>query len=229
MLTNSRHGNNLDNWVIQIPENKQGYVLLRINHPLSKILYSGGDFRELAYENMYEVFQILQKDIYGQKVKKYFIEALYSLATEQSTGHIIYGRLNAMQLHDDLKKYNDSLYVIFQKLKPVFVKLEAIRTWKEMDKNYKSLEELFSNPHPIMFIQILSENPSTVLESKKLCNLKQNALIKIIKNTNLESFYSSYRFAYLNELLIDENYSVRFLDKVMNRVEKRKFILDLEN
>jgi hypothetical protein len=74
----------------------------------------------------------------------------------------------------------------------------------------------------------LSFNPSTVLESKKLCELKQNALMKIINNADSKSFYSSYRLAYLIELLVDRNYTVRFLDNLMTYERKQEFIRGLE-
>ena len=79
-----------------------------------------------------------------------------------------------------------------------------------------------------MFLQLLSFNPSTVLESKELCELKQNALIEIIKNAETTSFYSTYRLAYLIELLIERNYIVRFLDQLMDKKGKNELINELE-
>ena len=54
-----------------------------------------------------------------------------------------------------------------------------------MDKNYKRFMKCLKIIM-IMFL-ILSFNPSTVLESK-YCELKQNALIEIIKNAETTSF-----------------------------------------
>ncbi|HTO16278.1 MAG TPA: hypothetical protein VLZ83_10920 [Edaphocola sp.] len=160
--------------------------------------------------------------------KKYWIEALYSLAVSDTNGKYINDKINGFEINDELKVYNDSLFKTFQLLKPSFERLNAIRTWKEMDKNYKAIYEMFENYHPIMFLQLLSFNPSTVLESKVLCELKQNALIEIIKNAETTSFYSTYRLAYLIELLIERNYTVRFLDQLMDKKGKNELINELE-
>ena len=218
----------LDKWLSSINENRFEYILLRTNHLPDKVLYLGRDFSELNLGNQQAFFKIIGNDRLGQKTKKYFIEALYSLTIAQKTGEAIYKTLSELNLEDNLKECNDSLYQAFQQYKPQFERLDAIHTWKEMDKNTNAIKEMFENTHPIMFLQLLSFNPSTVLESKKLSQLKQDALIEIMNNADHESFYDTYRLAYLNELLVDRNYSVRFLDKVMSNKEKQDFIKELE-
>lgn len=209
-------------------QDKFEYILLRMNHPLSRVLYAGGRFVEIGQKNKENLFTFIGTESFSPKTKKYFIEALYSLTVSQKNGEYINKRISHLNLDVNLMEYNDSLYKAFQKYKPLFENLEAIHTWKEMDKNDKLVQEMFESYHPIMFLQILSFNPSTVLESKKLSQLKQNALISIIKNADKNSFYSSYRLAYLIELLVDRNYSVRFLDAIMSKSEKDKFIMQLE-
>lgn len=191
-------------------------------------MYPGSHFSGLDKEQIEKLSSIINLDKTQNQTKKYLIEALYSLAVSDTNGKYINDKINGFEINEELKVYNDSLFKTFQLLKPSFERLNAIRTWKEMDKNYKAIYEMFENYHPIMFLQLLSFNPSTVLESKVLCELKQNALIEIIKNAETTSFYSTYRLAYLIELLIERNYTVRFLDQLMDKKGKNELINELE-
>src|SRR5690625_494265 len=204
------------------------YIILRTSIQLNQVLYPGSHFSGLDKEQIEKLSSIINLDKTQNQTKKYLIEALYSLAVSDTNGKYINDKINGFEINDELKVYNDSLFKTFQLLKPSFERLNAIRTWKEMDKNYKAIYEMFENYHPIMFLQLLSFNPSTVLESKVLCELKQNALIEIIKNAETTSFYSTYRLAYLIELLIEKNYTVRFLDQLMDKKVKNELINELE-
>ena len=204
------------------------YIILRTNIQLNQVLYSGGNYRELDKEYIDKILKIINENEIKNQTKKYLIEALYSLVVSGTNGKYINDRINGFWVNDELKTYNDSLFKTYQSLKPSFESLDAIQTWKEMDKNYKAIYEMFENYHPIMFLQILSFNPSTVLESKELCELKQNALIETIKNAESKSFYSTYRLAYLTELLIERNYTVRFLDQLMDKSGNKELINELE-
>jgi len=201
----------------QINQNKINYILLRSIIQLDEILYAGGRFVEIDKININKLLNIIQSEDAKYSTKKYMIESLYSICASDSNGIYINEQINRFNISRDIKNYNDSLYFIYKKFKPAFEKLDSIKTWMEMDKHKDDISKMFENYNPIMFIQFLSFNPSTVLESKKLCELKQNALIEIIKSSKSTSFYSTFRLTYLIELLIDNNYTVRFLDQLMNK------------
>lgn len=203
---------------------KLDYVLLRI------IISTQSDvpFIRLGNEQLDAIYAIIGNANIGERTQRYFIEALYSLTIQQKTGKLIHDKLNELILTEDQKRYNDNLFTAFQLYKPILEKLNKIRTWREMDKKFNEIQNMFTKTHPIMFLQLLSFNPSTVLESKKLCEAKQNALLDLLKNADNKSFYYSLRLEYLIELLFDRNYSVRFLDQLMTKSEKQSFIKNLE-
>lgn len=211
-----------------INQDRLNYILLMANVRLGQMPLSGINFDELDKEKIDELINVISKEIIEYDIRKYFIEALYAMVMFQRDGRVINTRLKEIGLNNDLNSYNDSLFTTFKAYKPEFEKLDAIPTWMEMDKNYDAIKEMFENSHPIMFLQLLYFNPSTVLESKELCVLKQKALLDIMSKADNNSFYETYRLVYLNELLVDRNYSVRFLDQLMNRKEKREFIRKLE-
>jgi len=215
---------NITNISKYVNQEKIDYILLRTNIQLSQILYPGGHFVELDKEHIDKFLNMIKSDKLQFRTKKFFIESLYSLCISEVNGKYIYDMINKFDIATELKNYNDNLFKAYQLLKPNFERLKNIRTWMEMDKNYIAIHMMFKYYHPIMFMQLLSFNPSTVLESKEICNLKQNALIGIIKNADTTSFYNTYRLIYLTELLIEENYTVRFLDQVMDEKGKKDLV-----
>ncbi len=210
-----------------ISEDNYGYAFLRTYH--YNILYSVGEFRELDSTQQASIIKTLSQERLDLKTRRYLIESLYSLTYSKKSGERIHSAINESDLSKNLKTYNDSLFTVFNKLKPLFVKLDTIHTWMEMDKHKREIKHLLKNPHPIMFNQILSFNPTTVEDSKKLSALKHNALISIISEANNDSFYSTYRLEYLNELLTDGVYSIRFLEKIMTTEERQNLVHELEH
>lgn len=208
---------------------KSNYIQLRLNHSYEMVLKSGGDFYDLEFEQQKGLLKIISENGEREQTQKYFIEALYSLTAKKQNGDKIHNEIEKRIKSKVIKEYNDSLYNTFKKLKPTFEKLDTIKTWMEMDKCIADIKKLFQDSHPIMFFQILSQNPSTVLGSKELSSLKQKALMSIINNSDSSSFYSTYRLVYLNELLLNGNYTVRFLNTIMKSNEKSEFIKQLEN
>lgn len=207
---------------------KSKYIKLRMNHSYEDVFKSGGEFYDLDEEKQNGLLRIIKENKETEQTQKYFIEALYSLTAKKENGERVHKEIRKNIQSEVIKNYNDSLYKTFKILKPTFEKLEKIATWMEMDKSKIDIRNLFENSHPIMFLQILSQNPSTVLNSNELSNLKHKALMQILSNTEPNSFYSSYKLIYLNELLLEDNYSVRFLNTIMTKKEKIEFIKQLE-
>ena len=211
-----------------INQSRINYILLRSNIQFDEILYAGGRFVEIDRMKINKLLDIIQSEEAQFSTKKYMIESLYSICASDSAGNYINEQVNRFNINKEIKSYNDSLFSIYKKIKPTFERLDGINTWREMDRHKDDIREMFENYDPIMLIQLLSFNPSTVLESKKLCELKQNAIIEIIKNVENSSFYSTYRLAYLIELLIDNNYTVRFLDQLIDKNGIKELIEKLE-
>lgn len=193
-----------------------------------KIFYSGGEFYELKHDKIEDILHIIRDPKTDNISKQYFIETLYSLTSKPETGRLIFDSINVLNLADSLKELNSQLFKIFEVYKPVYEHLNSIRTWKEMDKNYDQLQKLFKCNQPIMFFQILSQNPSTVLESKKLSKLKNDELLSIINNSKSNSFYNDYRIFYLVQFLIEQNYSIRFLETIMTEQERKDYLKKIE-
>lgn len=193
-----------------------------------EVLYSGGEFRELKPEKIKEILAIIDNPESNDVSKKYFIEVLYSLTSKAETGNLLVSQIDELNLNDSLKQYNRQLFKIFELNKPIYERLNSIRTWKEMDRNKDLLENLFTVNQPIMFFQILSKNPSTVLESKKLSKLKNDAILSIIQNSTPTSFFNDLRIFYLFQFLIEGNYSIRFIDTIMTEKERKQYVNQLE-
>ena len=208
---------------------KSDYLKLRTIITIEdEIFHGGGNFFELKSEKIEEILQIIANPEANDISKKYFIEVLYSLTSKPETGKLIFERISKLSINDSIKQYNSQLQKYFELYKPNYEHLESIRTWKEMDRNKDQLEKLFMSNQPIMFFQILSQNPSTVLESKKLSNLKNDALLFIIKYSKPTSFFHDLRIFYLVQFLIEGNYSIRFLDTIMNEHERKQYLGKLE-
>lgn len=205
------------------------YLILRsILSVESEVSYRGGSFQELKSNKINEVLNLIASTEANDVTKKYFIEVLYSLTYKTETGKLISKSIDTFKISDSLKLYSNKLYKEAEIYNPIFEHLESIKTWREMDRNKNNLKTLFTSNQPIMFFQILSQNPSTVLESKKLCKLKNEALLNIITNAPINSFFHDLRYFYLVEFLIDQNYSIRFLDTIMSYEEKNKYLKALE-
>jgi hypothetical protein len=211
-----------------LKSNKSNYIRFQSIHSVEKVFSSGGRFRDLSKTEQDKLLEEISNNTGDVQFQKYLLEALYSLTSKKENGRRIYKAINKIRKSGPIKLYNDSLYKTFVELKPNYVKINAIHTWMEMDKNEDKLEKLFIKSHPMMFLQILSENPSTVLDSEKLSNLKLDALKHIIDSSKPNSFYNIYRLTLLNELLIDQNYSVRFLETILTKKQKNKLIKKLE-
>lgn len=193
-----------------------------------EIFYSGGDFHELKLEKIEEILTLINNPQIDDTIKKYFIETLYSLSSKAETGKMIYARIAEFNLNDLLKQYNSQLFQSFELYKPVYEQLHAITTWKEMDRNKDQLTKLFQCKQPIMFFQILSQNPSTVLGSKELSRLKNDAILNIIQTAETNSFFHDLRIFYFVQFLIERNYSIRFLETIMTEMEREKYLSNLE-
>ena len=205
------------------------YLILRsILSVESEVFYGGGSFQELKSNKVREILSLIASSETNDVSKKYFIEVLYSLTFKGETGKLISNSIETFEISDSLKLYSSKLFKESEIYNPIFEHLESIRTWREMDRNKNNLKTLFTSNLPIMFFQILSQNPSTVLESKKLSRLKNQALLSIIVNAPLNSFFHDLRYFYLAEFLIDKNYSIRFLDRIMTDEEKNKYLNALE-
>jgi hypothetical protein len=189
---------------------------------------SGGDFHDLKTEKINEILTHIENPRVYDSSKKYFIEVLYTLTSKAETGKSIVEQIAKLSINDSLKLYSSQLFEIFEKYKPVYEHLNSIHTWKEMDKNKELLENLFSCNQPIMFFQILSQNPSTVLESKKLSTLKNNAILNILSNSKPKTFFNDLRIFYLVQFLLDNNYSIRFLEKIIKENERVEYVNKLE-
>lgn len=192
------------------------------------IFYGGGDFYELKSDKIKEILALIENPSSNDVSRKYFIEVLYSLTSKAETGKMLVEKIGNLSINNSLKLYSNQLFAIFEKYKPVYEHLNSIHTWKEMDKNKDNLEKLFSSNQPIMFFQILSQNPSTVLESKKLSALKNDALMYIINNAKPNSFFHDLRVFYLYQFLIEGNYSIRFIDTIMTEKERKEYVKQLE-
>lgn len=227
-LTPLFESSSLNNYLLTVNRDNLEYVLLRINHSLSTVAFQGGKFKEPGLDIQNSFFKIIENNIYGPRTKIYFIEGLYSLCLNPETGFSINERLNRSNLDDNLKEYNDSLYHAFKKYKKELEGYETIRFYYGIDSLTNFIQKVFEDTHPIMFLQLLYFNPGLVVNVKELSQLKQNALMGLINNAKSISFFSSYRLAYLNELLLDANYSVRFLDNIMSNAGKQEFIKQLE-
>ena len=204
------------------------YCLMRTNHTIESVIIPGGYFLEPTLEVLTELMNRLCDNRLSISSKLYIMDGIYSLIFKQKTIKNIYSKISSLNIEKELLLYNDSLYNNCFKLKLQFEQLDKIHTWMEMDKNYKNIKTMLLNYQPTMFFQILCFNPSTVLDSKELCKLKETALISIIKNAKDNSFYDDMKYVYLNELLIDGNYIVRFLDGVMKRDSIPKYKLQIE-
>jgi hypothetical protein len=192
------------------------------------IFYGGGDFHELKADKIKEILTLIEDPKSNDASKRYFIEVLYSLTSKAETGKIIVEQIAKLSINDSLKLYSSQLFEIFEKCKPVYEHLNSIHTWKEMDKNKDQLENLFGSNQPIMFFQVLSQNPSSVLESKKLSTLKNNALLYIVNNAKPKTFFNDLRVFYLVQFLIDNNYSIRFLETIITVKEREEYLNKLE-
>lgn len=233
------HLHNLAGQIIQLDDSlklsirkqkSSNYLILRsILSVENEVSYRGGSFQELKPKKITEVLSLIANSETNDVAKKYFIEVLYSLTYKKETGKLITSSIDTFKINDSLKLYSKKLYNEFVIYNPIFEHLESIETWREMDRNKNNLKTLFTCNQPIMFFQILSQNPSTVLESKKLSRLKNDALLTIIVNAPLNSFFHDLRYFYLAEFLIDRNYSVRFLDKIMTIEEKEKYLKAMES
>jgi hypothetical protein len=189
---------------------------------------SGGDFYDLKTEKINEILTLIENPRNYDSSKRYFIEVLYTLTSKAETGKSIVEQIAKLSINDSLKSYSNQLFELFEKYKPVYEQLNSIHTWKEMDKNKELLENLFRSNQPIMFFQILSQNPSTVLESKKLSTMKNNALLHIIGNSKPKTFFNDLRIFYLVQFLLDNNYSIRFLEKIITENEREEYVNKLE-
>jgi hypothetical protein len=204
------------------------YCLIRLSHSVDSVLLPGGHLIELDSMKQIQLINYLNDQRLNRSTKIYIMDCLYSLTFKEQSGKYIHNKVAVSKIYRELLLHNDSLFDIFTKVKHRFEMLDTIRTWMEMDKKYNEIRAMLIDPQPIMFYQILSFNPSTVLESKELCKLKEKALSGIIKNSMKGSFYKDLRYSYLNELLIDNNYTVRFLDGVMNRDNIPNYRLTIE-
>lgn len=194
---------------------ESSYIRLRMNHPLEVVFRPGGNFFDLEKDKQDTLIQIIAGNRRNPAKQRYFMEALYSLTASAENGIRIHEAIQRAVSDREVSTYNDSLYEVYTRLKPLYERLEAISTWMEMDRNYDSLKRLFTDIHPIMFYQILSQNPSTVLGSRELSQLKHKAILALVNNAPAYSYYASYRLALLQEMLHSEAYSVRYLQTIM--------------
>ena len=204
------------------------YCLIRLNHSVDSFLLQGGNLIELDSIKQIQLINYLNDQRLSRSTKIYIMDCLYSLIFKEQSGKYVHNKIAVSKIDRELLVHNDSLFDIFTKVKPGFEMLDNIKTWMEMDKKYIEIKEMLRDSQPIMFYQILSFNPSTVLESKELCKLKEKALSGIIRNSMKGSFYKDLKYAYLKELLIENNYAVRFLNGVMNRDNIPDYILTIE-
>jgi len=184
-----------------------------------EVFNNGGDFHELKRGKIDKIIQLIGSNGVNEQTVKYFIEVLYSLSSKLETGKVIFNRISNLNISDSLRQYNNIFFKSFKTYKPIFAHLDSITTWKEMDENQSQLSYLFKCTQSIMFFQILSLNPSTVLNSKELSNLKNDAILNIIYNSKPNSFFYELRKFYLVQSLINRNYSIRFLETIMSETE----------
>lgn len=149
--------------------------------------------------------------------RRYYLKALYSRSGSMSNGASIFKKINQSDADKSIKQHNNSLYESYLKYKPNLLKLHSIETWMEMDKNIELLEEVLTDYHPLVFNDILYLNPSTLLDSKGLCKLKKKAIETMIKESSDLSFYSCNKLTYLKEMLVYENYSIKFLELIVSK------------
>lgn len=205
-----------------------GYCLIRINHPMSSVMFPGGDFVELSEKEQAGIFAYLKNKYLDNSSKLYLIDGIYSLVFKKETIKNIHSEISLANIDKSLLEYNNSLFNKYKDLKAKFEDLDKIRTWMEMDKNYDNIKTMLINCHPAMFLQVLSFNPSTLLESTELCKLKEEKLIEIIENADKNSYYKHMKYTYMNELLIENNYTVRFLDRVIKKKSINKYRDEVE-
>ena len=210
----------------RVPEDQLGYFLLRVNHTVSSVI-GAGDFFELDPTKQLKLIRLLENSSLSHQTKLYLIDALYSYSFKAQTGKALHDAISNLEISSSLTDYNEFLFDIFRQLKPRYETLENISTWKEMDGMSEEIKVMMANYHPIIFLQILCFNPSTVLESHELCLLKETALHSIIADAQVGTFYDDYKLIYANELLCSGNYVTRFLDQLIARDEIQNYRLEL--
>lgn len=202
-----------------LPENSISYILSRMVYSTSRVTDSRP--RELSMDQINKFVTLLGDKNIRNPDKIYFLNALYSSSFKTETGVLIDSLLRNLELDSDLIQHNSNLYQRYRNLKPQFEDLDRIRTWKEMDKNKKEIRKFLQSTDPLMFYQILGFNPSTVLDSKELCQLKKESLLTILLQSyeRNQLFYASYVNAFRPKLLNYDFYTVRFLQKIMDENE----------
>ncbi len=219
-LVKQIHEIKIDKWLDKIEQNKFNYILMRLNHPYSMEKYIS-DFTE---EYLVKFIGIVQNPTYNDATKKYFIEALYSINYSSKNGNLIHARIGEMNIPQELLEYNNRLFKEYKKYKPIYEKLSTVKTWMDMDQKYNLISTMFQDTNPIMFLQIYDFDNTTIAESLSLSKLQHNAIQLILNNSNPDSFYSSYRYNYLNYLLNARHWDHGYLDKIMDKNQKKEFI-----
>jgi hypothetical protein len=172
------------------------------------------DFTEgftLSEEQENQAMEYIKNERCSDSVKTYLLDYLYSVNYSVKRGELLHDKVKYLTLDRPVLHKNEMLYQHYIATKPLFEKLDSIQTWMEMDKNFANIKILLNNDSPIIFLQILKFNPSTVLKSKALCRRKIKTIRKIVFETDPGSFFSIYKMILRNELDLKDNNDVRFI------------------
>lgn len=206
-----------DTYLSTLSDYEIGYILVRMNQNCED------DFTEgftLNKEQEDQAIEYIKNERCSNSIKTYLLDYLYSVNSASDRGDLLFNKVKNLKLDLPILKYNDLLYQDYIKTKPLFERLDSIHTWMEMDKNISNIEVLLNYDSPLMFFQILSFNPSTVLESKTLCRRKIKTIKKLVFDAEPESFFSTYKLILRNELDLKDSYDIRFIKETYPR---RKF------
>lgn len=196
------------------PFYESGYVLTRMNQ---KCQDDFSDNFTLNEEQENQILGYMQNDIIPITIKKYLLEYIYSINYKLQRGESLNAKIRSLNLDANIQEFNSALFRDYVLYKPVYEKLDSIHTWMEMDKNISSIKTFLNNKSLILFYQLLYFNPSTVLESKKLCRQKLKSIKSMVYSANRESYYYSYRLTFKNELDVKDNYDIRFIKNIYSR------------